>query len=348
MTLNVSDLKAGDILLYQANNLVAKLIRKFDDAEVSHAGLYLGDSQVGEALIVGNPGVHRNPIAQSVCGCNWVDAFRVEKVADFSPVLRVASEFLDEGNRYAYEQVFMLAMILLTRKIDKGNWLVRQIAERTFNGCARLLQYWRTEDREPMICSEFVFRVFDQALPDESDQFTIEIVAQGTTQPRRMISHRRRRRLFGAGPPTDSPTVHPDSLLAKLVDDPDRMAAAPMMAGPPKSAEEIEAQIEAPGREFLGERVSLRAGASADLDSAATSQEDVEAAAAQFADALLKTDSVYGTLSTSAASGSAKASMMESVDQLKLIVADFVTPGDLYRSPSVSVAGRLDISRIQG
>ena len=54
MTLNTSDLRAGDVLVYQANNLVAKLIRKFDNAEVSHAGLYLGDGQVGEALIVGN------------------------------------------------------------------------------------------------------------------------------------------------------------------------------------------------------------------------------------------------------------------------------------------------------
>jgi len=345
VTLKISELRAGDILLYQANNLVAKLIRKFDNAEVSHAGLYLGDGQVGEALIVGNPGVHRNPVAQSVSGCNWVEAFRAESVVDFSPVLGTASEFLDEGNRYAYEQIFMLAMILLTRKIDQSNWLVRQIAERTFSGCARLLQYWRTEDREPMICSEFVFRSYDEALPSELDQFTIEIAAQGTNQPRRMISRRRRRRVFGAAPLADSPTIHPDSLLAKLVDEPARVAAAPIMAGPPKSAEEIEAEIEAPGREYLGEQAPLRARTSSIAEPAATSREDVETAAAQFAEALLKSDSVYGKLSTIAGSGSAKASKMESVEQLKQVVADFVTPGDLHRSPSVSIVGRLDISR---
>ena len=255
--LNTSDLSPGDILLYNADNLVAKLIRKFDNADVSHAGLYLGEGQVGEALIVGNPGLHRNPIAESVSGCNWVDAARLRTLSDFAPVLDIASGYLNQGNRYAYEQVFMLAMILLTRKLDQSNWLVRQIAERTFSGCARLLQHWRAEEREPMICSEFVFRAYDEALPDDHDRFTIDIAEQGTGQTRRMISRRRSRRVFGATSASDSPTVHPQSLLAKLVEKPARVAAAPMMAGLPKSAEDIEAEIEEPGLEYLGEQAPM-------------------------------------------------------------------------------------------
>ncbi len=113
------------------------------------------------------------------------------------------------------------------------------------------------------------------------------------------------------------------------------------MAGPPKSAKEIEDEIEAPGREYLGEQAPFRAGASASAGSVTTSHEDVEAAAAQFANALINADRVYGRLSEHGASGGAKASTAESVEQLKQVVADFVTPGDLHRSPSVSLAGKL-------
>jgi hypothetical protein len=338
MSLKTQDLKAGDILLYNSDNLVARLIRKFDNAEVSHAGLYLGNGQVGEALIVGNPGLNRNPIAASVKGSTWVEAARLRTDVDFDPMLAKADWYLDQGNRYAYEQVLMLAMILLTRKLDQNNWLVRQIAERTLSGCARLLHRWRDEGREPMICSEFVFRAFDEALPDDHDLFTIEIGEQGTGRPRRLMSRRRRRRLFGAAPTTESPTVHPESLLAKIADEPARMMGA-ATAVAPISAEDIEAEIDAPGREYLGDDVPLR---TADKEASEISQDEVVAAAAEFASALIQGDGVFAAAPSAGEVGSAKAGSVDSVEQLKQIIADFVTPGDLHRSKSVSIAGRLD------
>lgn len=343
MSLQTQDLKAGDILLYNSDNLVAKLIRKFDDAEVSHAGLYLGNDLVGEALIVGNPGLNRNPLHESVQGSNWIEAARLESGIEFSPVLAKADGYLDQGNRYAYEQVFMLAMILLTRKLDESNWLVRQIAERTLSGCANLLHQWRGQDREPMICSEFVFRAFDEALPDDEDRFTIEIGEQATRQPMRMLSRRRRRRLFGAAPSTDSPTVHPESLLTKIAEEPARMMAAPTAAAGLTSTEGIEAEIEAPGREYLGERAPLRAGAASSGGDTETSQEDVQAAAADFASALIQADGLLMGSAPGIDGHEMKSGEASNVEQLKEVIADFVTPGDLHRSRSLTVAGRLDI-----
>jgi hypothetical protein len=59
-TLSVSDLAAGDILLYCATdsieNLHSALIRKPDGSEVSHAGLFVGGC-VAEPLAVGEQAV---------------------------------------------------------------------------------------------------------------------------------------------------------------------------------------------------------------------------------------------------------------------------------------------------
>lgn len=341
MTLRTEDLRPGDVLLYNSDTFVGRLIREFDDAVVSHAGLYLGNGQVGEALIMGNPGLHRNPIAVSFAGNNWIEAARLHTNIGFDPVMAKADWYLDQGNRYAYEQILMLAMILFTRKLDQSNWLVRQIAEKTLSGCASLLRLWRLDGREPMICSEFVFRSFDEALPDDHDLYTIEIGEQATGRPMRWISRRRRRRLFGAGPVAESPTVHPESLLAKVADEPARMTAAPKAAAAPVSAEDIEAEIEAAGRAYLGEDVPATAGAAARDDSSETSQDDVNFAAADFASALIQADGLFAGSAASADDRTTKAGEADSVEQLKQVVADFVTPGDLHKSPSLRTIGRL-------
>lgn len=345
MSLRTENLQAGDILLYNSDNLIARLIRKFDDAEVSHAGLYLGEGLVGEALIVGNPGLNRNPIAESVKGSNWVEVSRLEDGVEFSPVLAKADWYLSQGNRYAFEQIFMLAMILLTRKVDQGDWLVRQIAEKTLSGCAILLHRWRAEDREPMICSEFVFRAFDEALHDDKDRFTIEIGEQSTRQPIRKLSRRRRRRRFGVTTPTESPTIHPESLLAQIADEPVRMMDAPKVADVLTSTEGIEAEIERPGREYLGERASFRAEAAVESE---TSQEDVKAAAADFASALIQADRLLAGSVPMSGAHAMKSGEVNRIEELKEVVADFVTPGDLHRSRSLTIVGRLDVDRTQG
>ena len=68
--------------------------------------------------------------------------------------------------------------------------------------------------REPNDCSEFVFRAYDEALPEDIDPYTLEIVSQGAQIPRKRFSRfRLRERIFGRDEEV-LPTVHPQSLLA--------------------------------------------------------------------------------------------------------------------------------------
>jgi len=62
-----SALCAGDVLLYRGTGMISRAIQKLDGTDVSHAGLYLGNGEVGEALAdLGS--LACNPLAQSVRG----------------------------------------------------------------------------------------------------------------------------------------------------------------------------------------------------------------------------------------------------------------------------------------
>lgn len=71
-TITTTDLKPGDVFLYQGTSLVARLIRLFDGTEYSHASIYDG-AKVAEAL---SQGITTNTVADSVAGSNFVDVYR--------------------------------------------------------------------------------------------------------------------------------------------------------------------------------------------------------------------------------------------------------------------------------
>ena len=58
----------------------------------------------------------------------------------------------------------MLVGTCLTRKFDWDDWLLRRIARTVLDHSAALLGEFRKVGKEPMICSEFVFRTRDEAL----------------------------------------------------------------------------------------------------------------------------------------------------------------------------------------
>ena len=208
----VDSLSAGDILLYRTNSLFGRAILRLDETEVSHAALFLGD-EVAEALT--REGLVQRSIQKSIEGCPWVAVMRVQpQPGSMTPVWDVAQKYLDQGNRYGYEQILLLAVICLTRRHDLGNPLLRRMAIAAMGKAVDLIDYLFAEGKEPMICSEFVFRTYDEARPEPDDPYSLEIISQATGEPRRWFS-RPRRLLCGETPPK-VPSIHPDSLLAQL------------------------------------------------------------------------------------------------------------------------------------
>lgn len=330
--MKITDLQPGDVLLYSGQSLIGKLIRALDGTEATHAGIFLSGGNVGEALMVGRPGINANPIETSIEGTNWVEVRRLptEKLAR-QPLMDVANRYIAEGNRYAYAEVLLVATICLTRKLNLNDRLLGRIAFGLMNKANRWIAEMVDQDKEPMICSEFVYRCYDEALDADDDPYSLTILSQAGILTRRRSRRWLRRLAMTASADKEIPTVHPESLLGRLMNDPPKLqhmtkAADPSVA-PTEQISDIE--LEALIATYLHEPQAtqpMRASAVPEV-----SQKDLERAASDFSASLLASDERRYGISQNEPMAA----------RVATAVADFVTPGDLLKSPSLSYVGRI-------
>lgn len=339
------DLAAGDILLYRVTdsikNLHSALIRKLDGTEVSHAGLFMGGC-VAEALAVGeHAGLGTQPLTDSIAGCDWVAVRRLRHVpGDMQPVLGTAQMYLDQGNRYAYGQILLLAMVCSTRKLNLNNPLLRRIVYSAINNAAAFVRRMQSGGKQPMICSEFVYRDYDEALPDKVDPYSIEIepLWPAAARPRLLGRRRRAEKAVAAG------HSHPESLLGQLQAETGdlRTAIGTTKALAAAPAETSEAALDAMIAAYLGdESGTLRKSATAAGAGQEVTMSDLRDAVGAFAKSLHDATDGCRKLGRGAFAAFADPACATPADTLLEISADFVTPGDLWRSPSLSTVGQL-------
>lgn len=177
MTINEKILKPGDILLYNGKSWISWAIKSFDSSPVSHAGIYLGNGRVGEALA---QGVIRQPLSDSIKGANWVKVYRhavSEDGDNMEPVIKQAKEFIKNGHQYAYEQILLLAYICTTRKMvgNKNDPYSKRIVQRAIDNATHINKKWFSSNKELMICSEFVYRCFEFSDKELRDRYSIQL-----------------------------------------------------------------------------------------------------------------------------------------------------------------------------
>lgn len=331
-----NDLALCDILLYRSNTWIGKAIRFLDDAEVSHAGLYLGNGFVGEALM--KEGLSQQDVETSIKNCEWVKDFRLKTVpADMQPVLDRANYYLAEKERYAYGQILLLAMICMTRKMDLDNPLARRIAKWVTDKSADFVRWAQSHGKQPMICSEFVYRCYDEAKPGDIDPYTIKITPPWSEAARPRLLGWRRREQKGEL----VSHVHPESLLGRLLAQPDglnkTLQSKRIFATAPKSLpsdDDLDRLIEIYLDEQSGRHLKTAAPPLAlgpDI-----SEDDLLASVASFADSLHEATDRGLKFGLAAASPDPAHTLQE-------VAADFVTPGDLFRSKSLTTIGTLSL-----
>lgn len=312
-----SQLRAGDVLLYRREGWLSDAIRFFDGRPVSHAAIYLGANGVGEAL---GHGVLRTNLHESVQGTEWVMARRLGKDVAMKPVIDRAAFYLGEGERYAYEQILLLAFLGITRKVAPtgvAGLLLRKILDEAAAALNRLIASITDGKKEPMICSEFVYRCFEEADAARDDDYTIRIgrAARG----RRALDSSR-----GRG-------IERGSLL--------------------EVAQSADAIIDAPQHHASGSRLGIRASASEASIEELFAEHKRQAEKVQPRGEINVTADLHRSLSQFAyalhgaqartSRRRAAASPKAALDHLLATVKDFVTPGDLYDSPSLVTKGRI-------
>ena len=344
-TISRNDLAAADVLLYRGEGWLSRAIQFFDGTEMSHAGLFLGDGSVGEAI---GQGLVRRTLAASIgTGHPRVVARRLKQTpSTYSPVLDQAEGFLAEGQRYGYEQLLLLAFLALTRKL-KVTPVLRALLRSVLDSAAAVVTRLTAAGREPMICSEFVFRCYDGALPAADDEYSIEVnpypsAALVTTRVSASPG-----RIRGKG-------VHPDSLLVLTAASTTRAwrGRAPRVPAILPAHEAIdEAGLNALIARYLDEATatgSPRGRSAGRVSSVATrtSDDDMRAAVLRFAAAWMAVPRPGGFPAGAGVTPATRA--VRPLDHLLRTAADFVTPGDLLQSESLLTVGDVPISSGSG
>jgi hypothetical protein len=316
----IAQLMPGDVLLYRSKGSISDAIRVIDRSEVSHAGLFLGRYEgkgrtVGESI---REGVMRRELPKSIEHAEWVESRQLkEPPANLDPVLERAEYYLKQGDHYAFEQILLLAFLCITRNLTGSSVLGRLIRETLDAASAFLLRLFNT-GREPMICSEFVFRCYGEALPG-----LIDVLARSPGVLR-----------FGerAVPIGKNGGIHRGSALSLLLEkhgarlsEGNVDLAGPLTVAGSDDVSRVEQLIEAYFHDLQKQapRIARIDLMSPDL------QPSFERFAASLFLARRRPDK--GELPRAAVLGN-----------LFDVAADFVTPGDLQRSKSLAFIGKLD------
>lgn len=159
--LTVTDLCPCDILLYHGDSPVSQLIQWFDGSEYSHASIFDGEMVV-EAI---SEGVRRRSVAVTMEDTLFVDVWRLRKDGDFigspqlpaQPVLDAIIRFVEEGDRYAFEELLLLALLCTSRRLPLP--FLRWSLDHAASAIVDMVD----AGKEPMTCSELVYRCFTEA-----------------------------------------------------------------------------------------------------------------------------------------------------------------------------------------
>jgi hypothetical protein len=333
-TINVNELLPGDVTLYKGTGFISRAIQFFDGTDFSHAAVYLGDGMVGEAIA---SGLERQPYEKGAHDI-WVQAHRLtEVVPTMDPVLNVANAYLDQGNRYGYEQLLLLAFLCLTRKLRLSPTM-RYLVRSVLDSAASTLTTLVSQKKQPMICSEFVYRAYDEALPQPDDIYSLWInrpaAPFAAPAPRGMATPSL---VKGQG-------IHPQSLLAfhnasssSVWVEPAPTEPTPAPRGQPKDAEDqLEALVEGYLIEVQADPQSKPRGFAPPEPTFA----ELNASINNFATSLYA--STHPEYAQTRARSAPAAEVMVNA-YLTQTAADFVTPGDLYKTQSLFLLGKIDI-----
>jgi hypothetical protein len=337
-TIEITDLQDGDVMLYHGNSWLAKAIRFFDGQEVNHAGLYVGGLKVDEALA---GGLTERGLQESIKDDEFIIIKRLKShPGTMTPVLDKAKAYITNGNRYGYEQIVLLAFLALTRKLHVNRylkWLLRKVLD----DAADLLM--AQGERQPMICSEFVYRCYDEALPTSTDPYSLEI------NPLTVKT-----RISGKKPP--QAPLQRDSLLAWAVDvtTPKKGATSELMIsfeglrGKKPSLPEApeEKRLASMSLDDLIEQYLLEAKkppqrSALDTEASIRNAEMLESIR-KFSEAYYQASLKKGTKAAGQPAVKGEAEDVQSVlTHMLETVADFVTPGDLLNCRSLYNAGKI-------
>jgi hypothetical protein len=165
----VSELTDGDVLLHQGTAFISRMIRHLDGGPYSHAAIFHA-GHITEAL---GSGITINNIGVSIAEAKYVDVYRFLKAGkklgapDYpvAPLTAAIQTFENNRQRYAYEQILLLALLCSTRKLTSAVHMpgLAMVIRNVLESAGDVLDHLTAAGKEPVICSELVYRCYFNA-----------------------------------------------------------------------------------------------------------------------------------------------------------------------------------------
>jgi hypothetical protein len=295
MAVRGEQLRPGDILLLRSAGRLSWAVRLFDGAEVDRAALVIGDGRVVELV---DGALVLRALDECLGAAEAAVARRLKEPASMEPVVARA-ESMREAHASGRPEV-LLGLLACARKLRAAPSL-RSLQRACLEAGAAALSA-----PEPITSAQFVWRCYEDALPEPSDVYTLhlndlhnlEVVSGVPAEPGAGVARR-----IGRG-------VHRQSLLA--------WAAQPLVrerlgtAASPDAAPKLEKALEV----YQGE-----------IEQAATAAMPVRAAA----DSLLASLQRFALAWSGAAPPLARGPLPPRLEMLFRSAADLCTAGDLMQ-----------------
>ncbi|MCA1827148.1 MAG: hypothetical protein ABR567_06345 [Myxococcales bacterium] len=156
--------RPGDILLLRSPGLLGWAIRFFDGSEVDRAALVLTGGRAAEAV---GDSVAVTPITETIAGTERVIVRRLKEVAPMDAVIGRAEDL--RSSPVSGRPELVLALLACGRKLPAAPSL-RSVQRACLEAATEVLR-----GVMPVIGAQFVWRCYEDALPEPSDIYTVRL-----------------------------------------------------------------------------------------------------------------------------------------------------------------------------
>lgn len=168
--MNIDDLVTGDVALFapEKGSFISKAIVWLTGAPVSHAAMVYSDVSPVKLVEETPPAVRISLAAQRFPG-RKISVMRFTSDIPLKPVIEVSSGFVNNEEPYAMDNLYLVGIVLLYRKVSPSGPVQRVILKILKKLTVEIMEYLdkhKYPDKEPMVCSQMVYECFQQAGTD--------------------------------------------------------------------------------------------------------------------------------------------------------------------------------------
>ena len=156
--IQLSDLRAGDILFSAEGSIRSLGIRVFSNAAVSHSFIYLGNGNIAEAV---GSGTRIRPLADALKETNLTVAFRRPDLTDNDIQAIIAFAEEKNGSGYNHLGIALQAPFSIARNACELPVIPRAVRHLCLNALATITVPSLGNKR--LFCSQFVIEAFNRA-----------------------------------------------------------------------------------------------------------------------------------------------------------------------------------------